>query len=330
MSTDPGGGRPWSRESAAIAPGREVLTRFVASAFPGAVLDGWTALGGGRANTNLRLDLDCAPHRVVLRLYQRDPLQRAKEAALLDRLAGTVPVPRVLGSGEDATGLGAPWLLLGFVEGVALERIFGRLDREARHAAGRAAGHVLAAIHANRMPCAGFLDGRLAVVAPLPEGPGSTGRVLDLLLDSGAARARLGDPRCAAMTHHLARHAPAIAAWPGDARLVHADFGASNILMSGDGAAVAAVLDWEFALAASPLLDLGNLIRPAQGDADDFVAGVAEGYREVDPSLPGDWAGLARAVDLLAWAEFAGRESPPADLVAHACHMVDRIVAGAP
>jgi len=48
-------------------------------------------LGGGHSNTNLRVHLDGSPNPVVLRLYQRDPTQAAKEAAIAALVAATVP-----------------------------------------------------------------------------------------------------------------------------------------------------------------------------------------------------------------------------------------------
>jgi aminoglycoside phosphotransferase (APT) family kinase protein len=76
-------------------------------------------LGGGHSNTNLRLHLDGAPDSVVLRLYQRDPTQAAKEAAIASLVATTVPVPRYLHLGERPTN-GQSYAVVEWVEGQPL------------------------------------------------------------------------------------------------------------------------------------------------------------------------------------------------------------------
>ena len=54
-----------------------------------------------------------------------------------------------------------------------------------------------------------------------------------------------------------------MATFDHEARLVHGDFGAANILVRQVQGAwqVAAVIDWEFAFAGTPLFDLGHFLR---------------------------------------------------------------------
>ena len=60
-------------------------------------------------------------------------------------------------------------------------------------------------------------------------------------------------------------------------------------------------------MAATPFLDLGNLMRAPLGDRPGFAAAVAGGYVERGGRLPADWRRLGRLTDLLAWAEFLSR-----------------------
>jgi aminoglycoside phosphotransferase (APT) family kinase protein len=91
----------------------------------------------------------------------------------------------------------------------------------------------------------------------------------------------------------------------GQHSLVHADFNGSNILVRqvGSGWEVAAVLDWEWAFAYSPLLDIGNALRnylstPAKESA--FI----EGFVKQGGYLPTDWKLIACLIDLSAMCEF--------------------------
>ena len=291
-------------------------------------LASFEVLSGGKANTNLRLVCEGSTPDLVLRIYQRDPTQREKEVAICALLRQRVPVPDIVVHGADSGVLHEPYALMAFVEGQTIEARFHKLDATERRALGHSLGSTLASIHAKTYESAGFLNEGLQIATPLPNGGQGLCSVLDWLLDENDAADRLGPDRCVALRSHMAQRIPRFDAWPPLSRLVHGDYGFSNILITGEGSevSVAAVLDWEFALAATPLLDLGNLIRPPAGKDLEFLASVAQGYRSVDPDLPDDWVDLARAVDLTAWVDFAGRPDAPADLLDHARSMIDSII----
>jgi aminoglycoside phosphotransferase (APT) family kinase protein len=318
--------RPWSRAVEPFARTFDELDRFLDTLLKGERLAGFETLGGGRANTNLLLR---RPHGddMVLRIYQRDPTQREKEVAVISRLWGKVPVPEIIVHGEDSGVLHVPYVLMYRVEGDRIEQRFSALDRSERLALGLELGRILAAVHAHRFDQSGFFNDALEVATPLSGGSAGLLDVVDMLLEQPDVTDRLGTARCSTLRGHVAAHAGALDAWPDSASLAHGDFGFSNILIAGagEGLKVTAVLDWEFAMAATPLLDFGNLIRPPGGDDPDFMTGLEQGYREVDPTLPEDWTDLARTMDLLAWIDFAGRPDAPEDLLEHARMMIDRI-----
>jgi hypothetical protein len=198
-------------------------------------------LGGGRNNLNVRVG------ERVLRIYRHDPGAAAKEAALLGRAWDSFTVPEVLGRGDD-------FLVLRHIA-------HDRLRASAEH--GAAVGRALAEIHGVHYDAAGFLDGALQVVRPLP--------ALDPLAAFGVPvdelRARLGPPV-----------------------LVHGDFRSGNL---GWAAGRLLVLDWEIAFAGSALFDLGPLVRwwPPAPFVDAFVASYGR--------LSDDWRRWADALDLL-------------------------------
>ncbi|HLJ52941.1 MAG TPA: phosphotransferase, partial [Rhizomicrobium sp.] len=125
-------------------------------------------LGGGHSNTNLRLHLDGRPNSVVLRLYQRDPTQASKEAAISALVAATVPVPRYLHCGERPSN-GQTYAIVAWVDGQPLSLAAKKATEDELFAMGRSVGAVLAAIHAHTFAQAGFLDANLKVT-PFPGG----------------------------------------------------------------------------------------------------------------------------------------------------------------
>src|SRR5258706_14658432 len=104
----------WTRATPAIEIGASEAESLIAPALPGAKVLEVALVTGGLSNTNLRLTMDRPPGKVLLRLWQRDPLQASKEAALAKLLAARVPLARFLHSGVRDE---VPYAVLDWIEG---------------------------------------------------------------------------------------------------------------------------------------------------------------------------------------------------------------------
>jgi aminoglycoside phosphotransferase (APT) family kinase protein len=76
---------------------------------------------GGLANTNVKVLIAGPPHRVLLRLYQRDLAQARKEAALHALVRNRVPTARFLYFSQANMVTGGPYAILEWVEDERLE-----------------------------------------------------------------------------------------------------------------------------------------------------------------------------------------------------------------
>ena len=114
-----------------------------------------------------------AGEQAVLRLYAREPARAAVDQALLERLGGLLPVPRVLEAVTVPVGTGRPpFLLLEALPGDRLDLVLPAADQPLRHRLGEAVAGVLTLLATERMPRAGlFLDASLDP-APFPPGSG--------------------------------------------------------------------------------------------------------------------------------------------------------------
>jgi aminoglycoside phosphotransferase (APT) family kinase protein len=247
-----------------------------------------------------------AGEQAVLRLYARHPERAAVDQALLDRLRGLLPVPRVLEAVTVPAGTGRPpFLLLEALPGDRLDLVLPAADEPLRHRLGEAVAGVLTLLATERMPRPGqFVDASLDP-APFPPDAGDP-------LDFLAARRRT--PWFAGLTdaerdglRAVARRARTLTATPARTALVHADFNPKNLLVDPATGGVTGVLDWEFAYAGAPLGDLGNLLR---FEADPVFAAAAAGtYTDRAPDVPPDWLEVARALDLYALIDLAARDA---------------------
>lgn len=271
-------------------------------------------LDGGLRNRNYRVRLVGSREMFVLRIFDRDAMACAKEAAVLSLVRDDVPVPGVLHVEANGADGFPPFLVLEFVDGIALRDLKRRGDLRPIAESAYAAGRVLAQLARHRFDRSGLLTSTLTIDAGVFEGMTTSGLV-DHFLQSPVFRRR-------ADTEFIRR----IRDWTraseerfGDsgATLVHGDFNSANILVreENDRWAVAAILDWEFAFAGSAACDIGNMLRYERADRPRFEPHFSRGVIDGGLALPDDWRQRARLADLPALCELLTRVDVPESVV---------------
>ena len=253
-------------------------------------------IAGGRSNLTYRVE-DAAGSSWVLR---RPPLHgvlpsahdMGREHRVISALAGTpVPVPPAFGLCEDPAVTGAPFYVMGFVDGIVPRdeaTVAAGLDEPARGAAARSLVDALVAIHQ---------------VDPDQVGLGQLGRHHGYLERQLARWQRQLEqtrtrplPALDEVHRRLAANLPAQA---GPARIVHGDFRLDNVVLSPAGR-VLAVLDWELCTLGDPLADLG-LLQVYWAEPGDRMLPLGSAPTVI-PGFPG------RAAVAEAYAALSGRD----------------------
>jgi aminoglycoside phosphotransferase (APT) family kinase protein len=244
------------------------LSAWFLENIPGVVLPlVFYRVAGGRSNLTFEVR-DAAGTRYVLR---RPPVSHVlptahdmrREHTIIAALGPAgVPVPPPLGLCLDEAVNGAPFYVMGFVDGIIArseKEAAESLDRGARHHAGLALIDTLAQIHSVDPDNVGLGD--------LGRKDGYIARQLRRwYANYQAARDSRGGETNAdvdAVHDQLAAHIPE----QGTATVVHGDYRLDNCIISGAGD-VLAVLDWELCTLGDPLADLGQLLVywPAPGE----------------------------------------------------------------
>jgi aminoglycoside phosphotransferase (APT) family kinase protein len=173
-----------------------------------------------------------------------------REARVMAALAGTgVPVPTVLATCADQTVIGAPFVVMGWVDGVVLRGA----DRAGRP--GRVDDllvDTLLALHRVDPGAVGLADfGR-------PEG------FLARQVRRWTAQWLASNPRDNADITEVAARLAADVPPAQAVAVVHGDYRLDNVMWRPDLAAVAAVVDWELSTLGDPLADVGLLLTYAE------------------------------------------------------------------
>jgi aminoglycoside phosphotransferase (APT) family kinase protein len=286
------------------------LNQLIEPAFPGRSIEQCAPLRTGLANTNLRFRVQGDAAEYVLRLHTRDPAAARRELALMQYLARpsarVVPVPPLVYSDPEPPGGDPPYSIWGFVEGQLLQELFRTLPRAELVEIAEKCGWVLAALSAHRFPRCGEFGSTLEIVKEYGRPSDFVPSAIHRALFEGRAGRRLGSALSDQLWRAVERWAPLLHRIDDCYTLVHGDYKRSNLLLSRSGASweVSAVLDWEFAFAGPPLIDLGLFLRAGPALPDGFRAAFAASYREAGGELPEHWLPLSRLVDVLSQVTF--------------------------
>ena len=234
-------------------------------------------IAGGRSNLTYRVT-ESGGREWALR---RPPLGKrlgsahdmGREHRVIAALQDTpVPVPPVVGLCEDESVNGAPFYVMGFVEGPVLRSAqeaedFGESDRRA---IGERVGDTLVDIHR---------------VDPDAVGLGELGRKEDYVarqLKRWHGQWEKSKTRELEIVDDVHRRLSERIPEQGPATIVHGDYRLDNMILSPTGE-VAAVVDWELCTLGDPLADVGQLLVYWSEPGDEFMplfapATIAPGF----------------------------------------------------
>lgn len=227
-------------------------------------------LAGGHSNLTYRID-DAAGRRIVLRRPPLGPLlpsahDMGREHTLISALGPTdVPVPPALAMCTDEAVIGAPFYVMGHVDGAVLHTAAlaeSSFPEEVRGAIGRSFIDVLGRLHA--------VDPDEVGLGELSRKEAYIARQLKTWWRQYESSKTHDDPLLERVHQWLLANIPE----QGPARVVHGDYRLGNCI-TGPDAKVAAVLDWEIATLGDPLADLGYVLATWPQPGDEHVASTS-------------------------------------------------------
>ncbi|WP_244963151.1 phosphotransferase family protein [Nocardioides dongkuii] len=271
---------------------------------------------------------EVAGERSVVRVYggpgggpgggQRRGADAEVDASLLRLVRGLVPVPDVLELKRADAATGMPALLVtSYLPGVRGDLLLPDLDEAGRRTLGRHLGVLVADLGGMPQLEAGpFVDATLRVGRWEGYADGLAELVGAAPLDHLSPVEREG-------LAAVAEEVQALLDTVTRRVLVHGDLSPGNLLVDPATLAVTGLVDWELAHAGHPFADLGSLLRFERDPA--FTAAVLEAYAERRGTPPDRALALARAADLWALVDLAGRRDR--DPVAARADRLLRVVA---
>jgi aminoglycoside phosphotransferase (APT) family kinase protein len=305
------------------APSAVAILEIVATVFPKRRVTSTEPLPEGISNFNYKVDLDSG-EPVVLRIYGRDPAVCQKEIDVLGLVRHQIPVPEILHANLAGLDMVGPYLVTRFVEGITFRRLRATRDSNAMAEAAGSIGETLAAIGRIDFDRSGRPGPDPCVVEPFLSGPNAIPVFVEGCFSSPVLRDRLDEPARERVRRAVWACANELGSLENEGRLVHRDFNNRNVLVRCKRGRwqVAAVLDWEFAVSGSPLVDIGSFLRYETDASPSREPHFSRGYVRGGGELREDWRYMARLVDLASLCELLTESDAPAAIVAEVCALV--------
>lgn len=287
-------------------------------------------IGRGLSSTNYRVRRRAASP-LHLRIVPAGREVCEKEVAIYRYVRGTIPVPQVWHAAAHAR---QPHYIAEWIDASPLDTVLAQGTVEDPSGLGAAVASVLATIHGHEFDSEGDLNGALQVVSWNEQLDWQRSersifvQMMEHFIFNSPAHARLGEARAQALWERAVARDGALRDRTQRCCLVHSDYNPKNLLVQRDVAGwnVAAVLDWEFACAGGPLLDVGNLLRHREDYPDEFANGFIDRYKSVASWLADDWLMQAQLVDLTSAVESLSSTQERAGPHAIAVGIVDRFL----
>jgi aminoglycoside phosphotransferase (APT) family kinase protein len=255
-------------------------------------------LSEGCANSNFKIIFLSGHDPVVLRIYVRDHSALKRELHLHELLNGQVPLADILHHDDSLAQIPHPFAVMKWVDGVLMRDIILSGNEQAIRECSREAGKYLAVLRSIRFTQGGFFqpDGS---VSPFKDEEDYLPYVHFLLNEAGV-KASLGTDLIAEVSKLIDENVRCIPD-KDDANLTHADYDPANILVRQDQGAwkISAILDWEFSLASTYLLDVGLFLRYSHRLPSCYTSAFIGSLEEHGSALPLDWKKSAKMMDIL-------------------------------
>jgi fructokinase len=281
------------------------IRELVSSRIRSCEIDSVSLLAGGFMNSNYRLVLRDNTS-LVLRISARSA-DLKKELAVLKHVHGVVPAPTVMAQDFSEP---CPFALIEFIDGTLFSDSLGSLAAEDLTEVAAEAGTTLQAIHSFDLGKAGFFDESFAFDPAFENFGGTLYEYICSNLAVGRVRERLGEALAERALECVRAKRDVYWSIPNSTRLIHCDYNLKNILIRQVGSAwkMAGILDWEFAIGGSTLVDIGNFLRFEDELPPGFSEAFIRGYASGSIGLQKNWREVARLLDLAAMVNFLESE----------------------
>ena len=272
----------------------EIIIQMLKSIYPDNHIMHFETMSGGNTNINIKAELSGVKAPIVLRIYFKNPNDAYMEQQISHMLSHKVPTPKIYNVAQykDYT-----FSIEEFITGITLNQFIEQNPEVDISPIMFELGVSIAALSKIKFSEVGFLDHNLKISHPITEG----GFVNDTLnmLNSDSTKSILSSYQIQQL-NILINSKGHLFPDNKEKNLVHGDLNLSNILVheSNNKVEIASILDWEFALSGSSMIDIANIMRCIRHMPPNLEKSLIDGLISNGYILPMEWKNMTHMINI--------------------------------
>lgn len=237
-------------------------------------------------------------NKYLLKIFYEDNKGYRKDINLFSKIKKYVPVQKIYKSGFINN---KKYIIYKYIEGKTISQYVNEGNKITKEIV-ESVAEILGRIHAMKFRKVGNLNEDLYIENELEP----IVKLYDKYINENV-RLRLGSENINKIKHIIAKYNSELSLLDYDSRLIHGDFQGTNIIINDKS--VAAIIDWEFCMAGSPLIDIGQFFRYEEYFDNELINAFENKYRKVsDYKLTDNWYDICKIIDLLSLIQLISRE----------------------
>lgn len=239
--------------------------------------------------------------KYVLKIFFENDKGHKKDIALFNLMKNHIPVQNIYRIDHDKWIGNREYIIYRYINGRTISQYIKEGNKINQSIAASVA-HNLGQIHNIKFKKMGSLDNNLNIKDELEH----IAELYDKYINDNV-KMRLGNDNIDKIKQIISRYEKTLLKLENDSRLIHGDFQGTNIIINND--LVSGIIDWEFCMAGSPLMDIGQFFRYEEYFDDELINIFEREYKKVcDYELIDNWYEVSKMLDLLSLIQLMSRD----------------------
>lgn len=236
--------------------------------------------------------------KYLLKVFYEDNEEYKNDIPLFNMLKKYIPVQEIYKTGLINE---KKYIIYKYIDGNTISQYVNEGNKITKEIVESVAG-VLGRIHNIKFKKMGSLDDNLCIHNEL----GPIVKLYDKYINENVIL-RLGIENINKINQIINKYKEVLSLLDYDSRLIHGDFQGTNIIINNES--VAAIIDWEFCMAGSPLIDIGQFFRYEEYFNSELINAFENKYKmSCDYELFDNWYDICKVIDLLSLIQLMSRD----------------------
>lgn len=240
-------------------------------------------------------------NKYLLKIFYENDKSYKKDISLFNMIKNNIPVQDILKIDRDMRINNKEYIIYRYIDGNTISQWLKQGKKLTKELLISVAS-ILGQIHNIKFETRGYLDEKLNVtneVEPIAN-------LFDKHINDNV-KLRLGNENINKIKSIIYKYEEELSYIEKDSRLIHGDFQGTNIIINNE--TVSGIIDWEFCMSGSPLMDMGQFFRYEEYFDNELIIAFENEYKKVcDYKLMDNWYNISKIIDLLSLIQLMNRD----------------------